>query len=118
MPKLMIIDDDASSTGLIKTLLEMDGFEVTVVYRGSEALEKAREFKPDGFLIDYHLEDRSGVEVVRELRAMEGFAATPVIMASGRDVSAEADAAGADMFLIKPYDPEKLADHFNTLLGH
>lgn len=114
----MIIDDDASSTMLLKTLLELDGYEVSVVLRGNEAIAKADQFKPDVFLIDYHLTDRSGVDVIKELRQSAVFANTPVVMASGRDVSKEASAAGANMFLIKPYDPEELSGHFNALIGN
>ena len=118
MPKVMIIDDDTNSTMLLKTLLEMDGYEVSVVLRSADALKKAQSFRPDVFLVDYHLDDRSGVDVLQELRATPKFSQTPVIMASGRDISDEAKEAGANMFLIKPYDPEKLSGYFDTLLDN
>jgi DNA-binding response OmpR family regulator len=117
VPKLMIIDDDINSTMLLKTLLELDGFEVAIVLRANEAVAKASQFKPDGFLIDFHLDDRSGVDLVKELRQMKSFQVTPIIMASGRDVSDQAADAGADLFLIKPYEPEQLAEHFADLFS-
>lgn len=117
MPKILIIDDDLNSTKLIKTFLELEGFEVMISLRGGDALQKAIEFRPDAFLIDYNLDDRSGIDVVRELRAIPYFANAPVIMASGEDVSQKTQAAGINLFLIKPYEPDALTKHFATLIG-
>jgi DNA-binding response OmpR family regulator len=113
----MIVDDDHTTTSLLKQLLEMDDFEVIVVPRGQDALQKALEFHPDVFLVDYHLSDIAGTDFVRQLRASETFAKTPVVMASGRDVEREAKAAGANLFLVKPFDPGQLATHFSGLIG-
>lgn len=117
MPKILIIDDDHNSTKLIKAFLELEGFEVTISLRAGEALQKAIDFQPDAFLVDYNLDDRSGIEVVRELRTIPNFANTPVIMASGEDVSQKIKAAGINLFLIKPYEPDALTKHFATLIG-
>ncbi len=117
LPKVMIVDDDRNSTSLLKTLLEMDGFEVMVIPRGLEAMPKAQEFSPDVFLVDYHLNDISGVEVVYQLRSSEDFTDTPIVMASGRDVGQEATEAGANMFLVKPYDPGQLSEQLMRLIG-
>ncbi len=117
LPKVMIVDDDRNSTSLLKTLLEMDGFEVMVVPRGTEAMSKAQQFSPDAFVVDYHLNDMSGVDLVSELRASVDFSNTPIVMASGRDVGQQAEAAGANLFLIKPYDPNLLSEHLMSLLS-
>jgi DNA-binding response OmpR family regulator len=112
----MIVDDDQTSTGLLKTLLEMDGFDVLIVSRGLEAVDQAQMFHPDVFLVDYHLNDISGVELIQQLRNSNSFAGTPIVMASGRDVSKEAQAAGANMFLVKPYDPGQLSEQLMNLI--
>ena len=114
----MIVDDDYSSTSLLQTLLEMDGFEVRIVSRGNDTLSEIETFPPDVFIIDYHLNDTSGIEVVKSLRATEKFKVTPVLMASGRDVGKEAMEAGANMFLVKPYDPSQLADQLMGLINN
>lgn len=116
MPKVMIVDDDRTSTSLLKTLLEMDGFDVVVVTVGQEAMEEAHRFLPDIFLVDYHLNDMSGIDLIQNLRASEQFRHTPIIMASGRDVGKEARAAGADLFLVKPYDPSQLSEQLASLI--
>jgi two-component system chemotaxis response regulator CheY len=112
----MIVDDDRTTVTLLKTLLEMDGFEVSLVPRGGMVLEKARQERPDIFLLDYHLSDMEGTTVAVALRADPQFAKTPIIMSSGLNVEDEAKKAGASMFLVKPFEPSSLAGLFNKLL--
>ena len=117
MPKILIVDDDRTTVKLLQTLLEMDGFDVAVVARGQMALEMAHEVEPDIFLVDFHLADMEGVELVTKFRADPAFADKPIVIASGLDVEDKALSAGADMFLVKPFEPNKLAGIFYDLLG-
>lgn len=112
----MIIDDDHTTAGLLEMLLTMDGFEVTTLVRGRETLNRAREERPDIFMIDRHLADMDGFDVIRALRDDPEFAKTPIIMASGRNVEDEALRVGATMFMIKPLEPDTLADTLKKLL--
>ena len=66
MLKVMIVDDDRNTVKLLQTLLELDGFEVSVAPRGADVLPAAQQNKPDIFLMDYHLSDMDGVEVDRK----------------------------------------------------
>ncbi len=116
MPKVMIVDDDRTTVYLLKTLLEMDGFEVTLAPRGSMALDKARQEHPDIFLLDYHLSDMDGTTLTKALRADPQFAKTPIVMSSGLNVEDEAKRAGANLFLVKPFEPSNLAGLLNKLL--
>jgi len=112
----MIVEDDVTSVKLLRILLEeVHGFAVSFARRGSEVQGLAEKDKPDVFLIDYHLVDTDGVELIRSLRKTEQFVKTPIVMASGMDVEKEALAAGANKFLTKPYDPGALADLFTSL---
>jgi len=113
----MIVDDDRTTVSLLKTLLEMDGFDVVLVPRGAMVLDKAREENPDLFLVDYHLSDMEGTTVTKTLRADTQFATKPIVMASGLNVEDEAKKAGVNMFLVKPFEPGSLAGIFNKLLG-
>ena len=117
MPKVMIVDDDRTTVTLLKTLLELDGFDVTIVPRGGMVIDKARQEKPDIFLLDYHLADMEGTTVTQNLRADPMFANTPIVMASGLNVEDEAKKAGASMFLVKPFEPSSLAGIFNKLIA-
>jgi DNA-binding response OmpR family regulator len=116
----MIVDDDRNTVKLLQTLLELDGFEVAIAPRGADVMPVAEEAKPDIFLMDYHLSDMDGVEVIRELRVHKDFANTPIVMTSGLDVEDEAREAGATTFLVKPFEPGDLPGLFNTLIasGH
>lgn len=117
MPRVLIVDDDPTTVKLLQTLLELDGFEVSVAPRGQMAFDSLQEFRPDAFLIDFHLHDMDGTELVEMLRANAEFANAPIIMASGLDKEDEALSAGADEFLVKPFEPNLLADIFYDLLG-
>ena len=113
----MIVDDDRTTVKLLQTLLELDGFNVVVAPRGGDVLPLAQAEQPELFLMDYHLSDMDGVEVIVQLRATQDFAKTPIIMTSGLNVEKEAMEAGASTFLIKPFDPEYLPKLFNQLIS-
>lgn len=116
MSRIMIVEDDVTSVKLLRMLLEeVHGFQVSVARRGSDVMSIATETSPDVFLVDYHLIDMDGIELIRSLRSTESFAKTPIVMASGMDVSHEALAAGANKFLTKPYEPDELANLFKSL---
>ncbi len=116
MSKILIVEDDQTSVKLLRILLEeVHGFKVVVARRGSEVFPLAQQEQPDVFLIDYHLADTDGIEVIRALRLDPVFAETPIVMASGLDVSHEALAAGANAFLTKPYEPDDLSNLFKQL---
>ncbi|MBZ0301784.1 MAG: response regulator [Anaerolineae bacterium] len=117
MSKVMIVDDDRTTVKLLQTLLELDGFVVQAAGRGADVMPQAEVFQPDIFLMDYHLADTDGVDIIRTLRASEQFATTPIIMTSGLDVEEEALSAGASAFLVKPFEPEDLPGLFNRLIA-
>ncbi|NIP25099.1 MAG: response regulator [Phycisphaerae bacterium] len=121
MTNILLVDDDKTSGNLIKLLLEMDGFNVTI----SPDLEQARQKTTKeitAFIIDCNLSrGDNGIELLREIR--EGKTAvpadTPVIMTSGDDRrSREAAASGATIFLLKPYPPSRLSDELKNLTGN
>jgi DNA-binding response OmpR family regulator len=117
LTKVMIVDDDRTTVKLLQTLLELDGYHVGVAGRAADVMPLAREFQPDIFLMDYHLSDADGVELIRSLRASDLFAHTPIIMTSGLDVEDEVLEAGASRFLVKPFEPEDLPGLFSSLLA-
>jgi DNA-binding response OmpR family regulator len=114
--KVMIVDDDKLTVSLLKTLLELDDFEVVSVAEGNAAYQRAMEDPPDAFLVDYHLADGEGSDLVMQLRADPDLYQLPVVMTSGLNREEEAMEAGADWFLIKPFDPSELVDVLQRLL--
>jgi CheY-like chemotaxis protein len=113
----MIVDDDRITVGLLQTLLQLDGFDVVMAADSHTAFAKAEAASPDAFLVDYHLADVEGTEFVKQLRASEQFSETPVIMTSGLNRKEEAMTVGANVFLIKPFDPGDLVEILQQLLA-
>ncbi len=117
MPKVMIVDDDRTTTGLLSTLLELDGFEVVLAADGTKAMSMAHETSPDIFIVDYHLADYEGTDFIKDLRNDAQFSKTPVLMSSGLNREKEALSVGANRFLLKPFDPGELVNILNELLS-
>lgn len=117
LPRILIVDDDRTTVRLLQTLLEMDGFEVFTAARGQDALDMVHDVQPDVLLVDFLLHDMTGLDLIAALRQMEDYAHVPIVVASGLDKEDEALAAGADKFMIKPFEPNDLADIFYDLLG-
>ncbi len=104
MSKVLLAEDDYNMVSLLKTLLKMEGFDVvTALDKRESFLEVVRQEKPDVILLDVHLGDRNGLELVRDLRADQELKDTRVIMCSGINLETECLAGGADDFLLKPY---------------
>lgn len=117
MARVLIVDDDRTTVRLLKTLLELDGFEVAIASLGREVMQLAQQVKPDLFLMDYHLDDINGVEVIRIVRSYPDFQQTPIVMTSGMNIEREALEAGATRFLMKPFDPDHLQQLFHQLIN-
>ena len=107
--KVMIVDDDRTMNSLLKTLLELDGFSVVLAPRGDLVMSTALAEKPDAILMDVHIADANGMELLREIRRHPQLAHLPVIMSSGLDMEPESRASGANAFILKPYPPDELS---------
>lgn len=109
MIKILLADDDFTMVALLKTLLGMEGYQTaSLLDKKGEILDNIRMEKPDILLLDVHLGDRNGIDLVRQMRATKDLKNVRVIMVSGIDKSEECLAAGANDFLLKPYMPEEL----------
>jgi DNA-binding response OmpR family regulator len=119
LSKVLVVDDDRTTVTLLQTLLEMDGFTVVPCPRGGDVLDAIVAEKPALILMDYHLADMKGnevLEVLKAIRAEANYDRIAVVMTSGLDVSVETLEAGADHFLLKPFEPGSLTDLFNGLI--
>ena len=108
MEKILILDDDQTMATLLKTLLELDGYEVIQAKQERSLITMVRAEKPDVILLDVFLVETDGLDLLAELRATKDLADTRIVMTSGMELSHEAVAAGADAFLLKPYTPDQL----------
>ena len=116
---LLICDDEDLVRELVVSALG-DRYRVFEASDGGEALEQARLVRPDLILLDMMMPEKSGLDVLAELRCDPELAGTPVIMLTGRTQAFDREAistAGADMYLSKPFSLAELEITIETLLG-
>lgn len=119
MKKILIIDDAATVRLYHRSLLEAAGYEVDEAINGVEALEKALQCRYDLFLVDVNMPLLDGYGFLREIRRQDSVP-VPAIMVSteAEDMDrAQAYAAGASLYLVKPTQPELLLAPVALLLG-
>lgn len=121
MTKIMIIEDDETMLSLIRTLLEIEGFQV-VNYECVEKLEETfsavRLERPAMILLDVHLRCFNGLDLLRLIRQDEELKQTRVLMSSGMELSYQCGQEGADGFILKPYMPDELIKMIRDTLGN
>ena len=111
MKRIVLVDDDPGTRSLLKTLLELDGFEA-VTYSAisdEEIFALGAGEQPGLILMDVHLGSTNSLDLVKRIR-QAGCTSTHlrIILTSGMDLRIESAEAGADGFLVKPYMPEDL----------
>jgi two-component system alkaline phosphatase synthesis response regulator PhoP len=109
--KLLVVDDDLDLLNLLRLHFKEEGFAVTVVSNGLEAVKKARQMMPDLILLDLVLPGLDGFEVCESLRQSPATANTPIILVSGASSELSrlaAMEAGGTAFVSKPVSPGEL----------
>ena len=113
MPKVMLIEDDKTMISLLKTLLGIEGYDVVAFKGGEDVLQVARREKPAVILMDVNLknfgiQDITGFDLLKQIRADDELKHIGVVMSSGMSYQQESAEAGADGFVMKPYMPDDL----------
>jgi len=112
--KILIVDDDEELVELIYDVLERDGrFEVRTVNNGFDAGMMVKEYRPDLIVLDVMLPDINGREVCQRVRSDKTMDDVRIICISGmveEDKVGELRAAGANDFMHKPFEVEKLVE--------
>jgi CheY-like chemotaxis protein len=114
LKKIMHVDDDADILEVARLALEgVKGFEVASCSGWREVVEVAPAFRPDLFLLDVMMPEKTGPETLEELRKLPGFQDTPTIYMTAkvdRDTVRQLQATGAITVIPKPFDPLILGD--------
>jgi DNA-binding response OmpR family regulator len=103
----MLAEDDPTMLTLLKTLLKMEGFESIPLASDANIVQSVLADHPDVLLMDVHLVNQNGLDILKELRANKDLNLR-IVMSSGMDVREQCLKLGADSFLLKPYMPEDL----------
>ncbi len=109
--KILVVDDNADGAESLATLLALGGHAAKVAHSGAEALETAREFRPDYVLLDIGLPDMSGYHVAEQLRSDERTRGSVLFAVTGwgsEEDRRRASSAGFSHHLTKPVDPAEL----------
>jgi DNA-binding response OmpR family regulator len=111
MPKIIVVDDDKTSTALFEQVLLMYKYEVVALNESVKTVETAIEVKPDLIILDLMMPEPDGFKVCRMLRANPLFRRTPIIIVTALndlDSKLVAMGAGASDYLVKPFHIDQL----------
>ena len=117
---ILAVDDSASLRMAIRIALTGAGYSVTEAGDGVEGLAKANAAKFDMIVTDLNMPNMDGLTMIRELRKQPEQAGVPILFLtteSDADVKAQAKAAGATGWLVKPFVPEQLIKVSRKVLG-
>ncbi|MEW6007694.1 MAG: response regulator [bacterium] len=116
--KILIVDDDIDISEIIKTILEMEGYEVTIAYDGMSALDISYQKKPDLVLLDIMMPGMDGWDVLKRLKACRKTLHIPVAMVTARinpEEKIKAFKEGAEEFITKPLHIDDFLRRINRL---
>ncbi len=108
--KIILIEDDRTMLSLLQTLLQMEGYQVVITEAGTlDGMFAAVQTEhPDLAMIDVHLHEINGFDLLARIRQNESLKNMRVIMSSGMDFRTDCLKNGADEFILKPYMPDDL----------
>jgi len=115
--RILVIEDDDAVRAAVRRALLLGGYEVLQASGGEEGILKAQSDVPDAIILDLGLPDIDGMQVTRTLRGSGNR--TPILMLTARDaIDDRVDGleAGADDYLVKPYDVRELQARLRAIM--
>jgi two-component system, OmpR family, phosphate regulon response regulator PhoB len=117
--RLLLVEDDPAIVELLAYRFESEDFHVQHTGNGEEALSLAAAAAPDVILLDWMLEELSGIEVCRRLRAVQETRNVPIIMLTARGEESDRVRGletGADDYVTKPFSPRELVARVRAVM--
>jgi two-component system response regulator MtrA len=108
---VVVIDDDPVIQAILQAVLTSGGYEVELEPEASGAVDAVRRARPTAVLVDRMLPGKDGIDLCRDLRALEGGAAPSIVLLTAdadRVQPEQATAAGIDAVVAKPFQPVEL----------
>jgi len=115
--RILVVDDDQAVRESLRRALVLEGYDVELAEDGTAALRSLTQSAPDAIVLDLQMPDVDGLEVCRRLRTLGDT--TPVLILTARDAvgdRVEGLDAGADDYLVKPFDLAELFARLRALL--
>ena len=116
---ILYVEDNEMNRKIVRDLLKRTTYTLIEAFDGEEGVAKALEAKPGLILMDIQLPKISGMEAMRQIRAVPTLAETPIVAITSFALSGDeqkAKAAGATAYLAKPYSPLDLLGLIRKLL--
>ncbi|TVT43389.1 response regulator [Hymenobacter setariae] len=120
MPAILIVDDEPNIVMSLEFLMRKNGYQVGIARNGTEALAAIDQTPYDLVLLDVMMPDVDGYQVCRAIRDNAARAATKVIFLSAKSQPADVQlgyAAGADLYIPKPFSTRQLMEKVRELLS-
>ena len=118
---VLIIEDEPNILEALRFILSRDGWSVTTHSDGADAFAKIRLTRPDLLILDVMLPNRSGYEILNEVRADTVLTDLPILMLTARGQAKDretAQASGVNHFMTKPFSNAEVLDAVRALAGH
>ena len=114
--KILVVDDESNICELVRLYLKKDGYDVTCVYNGLDALRLFSNQRFDAVILDIMLPGKDGIEVLKEIRKTSRV---PVIMLTAKGETIDKVLGlelGADDYVVKPFEPKELSARVKAVL--
>jgi len=118
--RVLVTDDALFMRVMLKNILTQHGYEVAgEATNGREAVEMYKNLKPDLVTMDITMPEMDGISAVREIKKIDPDARIVMVTAMGqKNLVVEAIQAGAKDFIVKPFQPERVIESVQKLLGN
>jgi DNA-binding response OmpR family regulator len=116
--RVVLIEDEPNIIEAIRFLLTRDGWQVETHSDGADAVEVIRAANPDLVILDVMLPGKNGMDILKDLRDIEGFETLPVLMLTARGQAKDremAEKAGVSRFMTKPFSNAEVMDAVRDL---
>jgi two-component system chemotaxis response regulator CheY len=117
---VLSVDDSSSIRQMVSFTLKSAGYEVIEAADGQEGLDKAKAKTVDLVLTDQNMPRMDGLALIKTLRALPAYGKVPILMLTteaGDAMKSQGKAAGATGWLVKPFDPKKLLEVVQKVIG-
>jgi two-component system phosphate regulon response regulator PhoB len=115
---ILVVEDEPAIQELVSFTCTSSGFKVRRADSATAAQESIRSELPDLVILDWMLPDRSGIDLLRDLRAEERTRTVPIIMLTAKSTESDRVSgldAGADDYVVKPFSPRELASRVRAV---
>ncbi len=115
--KVLVIDDDPMTCNLVETILQMENYQTSSAHHidNQGIIAALNRENPDIIVLDFHLGPQETLEYVVDIRANEQWQNLPILMTSAIDRSRDSLQAGANDFILKPFNWQEMTQRINKI---